>query len=285
MFLKLAILVFYRRAFTMRNKAFRLSIMIVGAFSIVLGVAQTIEFILACIPASLFWERVYLALGEAPPHPLSGYCMPQTIHLTIPLILDLVSEVAILVLPAIALWDLQLPIRKKFGLFFAFSLGFFVTAISIVRLVQAYKLKNDGDLTWNDADSYLWQTLQVAFGVACACVPAMAPLYRLAKQRAVSKGTPSKYYRQVRPTGKHAFGSLNSGFSNHQTEREGTSDLKHNTEPSNSEPDLESGTRGYECGSTFQNTIVGKNKDEKNGDNIQMDGINIERDISVTTTA
>ena len=285
MFLKLAILVFYRRAFTMRNKAFRLSIMIVGAFSIVLGVAQTIEFILACIPASLFWERVYLALGEAPPHPLSGYCMPQTIHLTIPLILDLVSEVAILVLPAIALWELQLPIRKKVGLFFAFSLGFFVTAISIVRLVQAYKLKNDGDLTWNDADSYLWQTLQVAFGVACACVPAMAPLYRLAKQRAASKGSPSKYYRQVRPTGKHAFGSLNSGFSNHQPDRESTSGLKHSTEPSSSEPDLESGARGYECGSTFQNTIVGKHKDEKAGDNIQMDGINIERDISVTTTA
>ena len=284
MFLKLAILVFYRRAFTLRNKTFRLSILLVGAFSVVLGVAQTIEFILACIPASLFWERVYLILAATPPHPLSGYCMPQTIHLTIPLILDLVSEVAILILPAIALWELQLPIRKKFGLFFAFSLGFLVTAISIVRLVQAYKLKNDGDLTWNDVDSYLWQTLQVSFGVACACVPAMAPLYRLAKQRAASKGTPSKYYRQVRPTGKSAFGSLKSGYSNPQADRESTNGLNHHTEPSSSEPDLEFGTQGYDCASTFQNTIVGSHKDEKAGSNIQMEGINMARDIRVTTT-
>ena len=283
MFIKLAILVFYRRAFTMRHKAFKFSTWFVGGFSVLLGVAQTIEFILQCIPSSLFWNRIYLILGETPPGPLSGYCMPQTIHLTIPLVLDLVTEIAILILPVIGLWQLQLPKRKKVGLFFAFSLGIFVTAISIIRLVVGIPLEDNGDHSWNDFDSFAWQTVQVCFGVACACVPAMAPLYRLFKQNTSSKGGMlNKYYRRTSTTGRSPF-ALNDEPFGTPTGNDSMKSLNAHTVPSGSEQDLESGTRDYRYGGTFHNTIVGS-KNDKAGRNIQMHGIKVARDVSITTS-
>lgn len=180
---KLSILIFYRRVFTTRHKAFKIALYLVATFSLILGIASTIEFIVRCVPPQLFWERVYLILGSTPPKPLDGWCMPQTLHLVIPLIADLVSEIAILILPVIGLWKVQLPMRKKMGLFFAFSLGIFVTAISIIRLNYAYRIENAGDISWDNADTFIWTAVQVSFGVTCASVPAMAPIYRLFRSK------------------------------------------------------------------------------------------------------
>jgi hypothetical protein len=180
---KLSILIFYRRVFTTRHKAFKVALYLVATFSLILGIASSTEFIVRCVPPQLFWERVYLILGGTPPNPLDGWCMPQTLHLVIPLIADLVSEIAILILPVIGLWQVQLPMRKKMGLFFAFSLGIFVTAISIIRLIYAYQIENAGDLSWDNADTFIWTVVQVSFGVTCASVPAMAPIYRLFRSK------------------------------------------------------------------------------------------------------
>ena len=182
MFTKLSILLFYRRVFTTRIVFLKWMIWILFAYSLAVGIGCAVEFILACNPPQLFWLRVYLILGYEPPEPLIGVCEPQTLHLAVPLVLDLISEIALLTIPAIGLWNLQLPLKKKLGVFFAFSLGIFVTALSVVRFAFAFRLENDGDLSWDDSDSFVWTAVQICFGVASACVPAMAPLYRTIKE-------------------------------------------------------------------------------------------------------
>ncbi|MCJ1384588.1 hypothetical protein MMC17_007706 [Xylographa soralifera] len=184
--IKLSILTFYQRVFTLRNRSFKIAVRVVAIYSILLCIGATLEFLLACIPIPLFWERVYLIVGGVPPHALQGSCLPQTVRLSVPFAADLVSEIAILILPAIVLWKLHLPTKKKLALFVAFSFGIFVTAMSVIRMYYAFQLTNDDDITWDDTDSYIWTALQASFGVTSACILAMAPLYRIAQAKASS---------------------------------------------------------------------------------------------------
>jgi hypothetical protein len=192
MFVKLAILVFYQRVFTGASRRLKVIMWIVFAYCLALGVGSTVEFILSCIPPQMFWLRVYPIMGYEPPEPIHGSCEPQTLHLVVPLILDLASEITLLIIPAVVLWNLQMPWRKKSGIIAAFSLGIFVTAISIARLVFAYQLEDAGDLSYDDTTTFLWTCIQSCFGVTTACIPAMAPLYRFAQTQGRSSST-SKY--------------------------------------------------------------------------------------------
>ena len=52
--------------------------------------------------------------------------------MAIPLVTDLVNDIAILLLPAAGLWNLQMARVKKFSAYSALSLGIFAYAIEIV---------------------------------------------------------------------------------------------------------------------------------------------------------
>ena len=189
MFTKLSVLLFYRRVLTTRSKLQTWVIWILFAYCLVLGIGSAIEFILACNPPDLLWLRVYRNLDYEPPKSPSGTCESRTLHLAIPLMADLVSEVVLLTIPAIALQSLSISFQKKLGVYFAFSLGIFVTVISIVRFVFAFQYQDGDDLSWDDSNSLLWTAIQVCFGVTAACVPATAPLYRSLKACQTQKET------------------------------------------------------------------------------------------------
>lgn len=189
MFTKLSILLFYHRAFTTVLRPVKWTIWILFYYCIGLGIGSTVEFICACIPPQMFWLRVYPIFGYELPEPLEENCLPQQMHLGVPLLLDLASEIVMLAVPAIVLWNLQLPLRKKIGLTFAFSMGIFVTAISVVRFYYSWRMVNDGDLSWDDTDSFMWTSVQVCFGVTTACIPACAPLLRMIQAQTTRKAT------------------------------------------------------------------------------------------------
>ncbi|KAK1149549.1 hypothetical protein N8T08_005098 [Aspergillus melleus] len=189
MFTKLSILLFYQRAFTTVLRPVKWTIWILFYYCIGLGIGSTVEFICACIPPQMFWLRVYPIFGYELPEPLEENCLPQQMHLGVPLLLDLASEIVMLAVPAIVLWNLQLPLRKKIGLTFAFSMGIFVTAISVIRFYYSWHMVNDGDLSWDDTDSFMWTSVQVCFGITTACIPACAPLLRMVQAHTTRKAT------------------------------------------------------------------------------------------------
>ncbi|GKZ30065.1 hypothetical protein AbraIFM66950_007673 [Aspergillus brasiliensis] len=198
MFNKLSILFFYQRAFTSIVRSLRYTIWALFVFCTGLGVGSTVAFICACVPPQMFWLRVYPIFGFEPPEPLHGTCEPQRLHLGVPLLLDLFSEVVMLLVPVIVLWNLQMPYRKKVAVIFTFTLGGFVTAISAVRFYYSWQLENGGDLSWDDTDSYLWNSVQLCWGVVTACIPASAPLLRV-----VQKSTTASKSR--RPFKAHGY--------------------------------------------------------------------------------
>ncbi|TGO92416.1 hypothetical protein BPOR_0003g00140 [Botrytis porri] len=187
---KLSILAFYHRIFTIRHITFKWSIYATSVVSLCAGIATFIVFVFQCVPVELFWNRIYESLPPPYPVSLEGHCMSATIHVVVPLFFDLGTEVVILILPVIGVWKLKLPMNKKLGLLTAFSLGIFVTVISIVRLIYTFPLAQGPDMSWDDVDVFLWTAIQCSFSIASACVPTMAPLYRVlsAKSKSNSYG-------------------------------------------------------------------------------------------------
>lgn len=181
MFTKLAILALYARVFGMlhHDKLFTWGVYFLTGFVLLLGVGSIIEFILQCIPAPVFWNRIYLLFpGKPADGPTEGYCMDQVLHVTIPIVLDLVSEILIMLLPSRILWNLQLPWKKKIGLMATFGLGIFVCATNIVRITYYAKMENGGDIAWDDIDAFVWTLVQMCIAIVAASIPPCAPLLK-----------------------------------------------------------------------------------------------------------
>ena len=178
LFSKLSILLFFKRAFTTLRRPFQIALIVVTTYSILVGVGSTIEFVVQCLPVPFFWERAYAITGTTPPHPLSGWCMPQDVHAAVPLFANLLSDLFMLALPAIGLWGLQIQKAKKAGVFLAFSVGLFVCIVECIRIYYVFKISNSVDVTWNNAAVTLWTAVEGCVSVICACIPTMAPLLK-----------------------------------------------------------------------------------------------------------
>lgn len=175
---KLSILLFFKRAFTTRRRPFQIALIVITTYSVLVGIGSTIEFAVQCLPIPFFWEKAYAITGITPPHPLSGWCMPQDVHATVPLFANLLSDLLMLALPAIGLWGLQMQKSKKVGILVAFSVGFFICIVECIRIYYVFMITNSGDVTWKTATVLLWTAVEGCVSVICACIPAMAPLLK-----------------------------------------------------------------------------------------------------------
>jgi fucose permease len=104
---------------------------------------------------------------------------------------NIVANLAILVLPIPVLTGMHLPQRQKTVLVFTFSLGIFVTVIDVVRIYYLQQAADnqqniaDGaglgtgiDFSWNASPALMWSAVEVNVGIVCACIPTLKPLFR-----------------------------------------------------------------------------------------------------------
>lgn len=198
------------------------------AICVLLGISTTLLFILQCIPAPVFWNRVYLMFPGAPANgPTEGYCMDQVAHVVVPVVLDLVTEIAIMLLPSRLLWNLRLPLKKKIGLTVTFSLGIFVSATNIVRIVYYAQVINGGDLAWDDIDAFIWTIVCMCFAVVCSSIPPCAPLLKVWSRRTRSE---QDYSGSVPLTDRSEVTSRQSGRMAGKTEPTGGLIISRNDE-------------------------------------------------------
>lgn len=115
---KVALLLYYRRLFIVQQIWLRIFWWTNMVYAVLWGIGSTITYVLSCVPVSYYWERFDL---QSTVH---GSCHNSTTADGLPLILDLVSDVAILVLPIATIATLQMPLARKTGLMIVFSVGF-----------------------------------------------------------------------------------------------------------------------------------------------------------------
>lgn len=163
------------------------------------GLALTFVTAFQCSPVNALFQMVI---------PANAHCTDiLTIYLaSVPL--NLITDLALLLLPMPILTAMRLPRKQKIILVVTFSAGIFVAVVDVVRisylqsaaearLSQIQSSRSSAaaaassssatasslnvstmemDTSWYLSYTYLWTAIEVNVGIMCACVPALKPL-------------------------------------------------------------------------------------------------------------
>ncbi|KAI0122730.1 hypothetical protein F4814DRAFT_458320 [Daldinia grandis] len=175
--IKLSVLLFYRRIFSIR--AFRMVNNIFIGLTVAWGMAFTFAVAFQCTPVSTLWNRFELEYGAA--------CIKvQPFYLSLA-ISDLILDVSIFVIPMPHVHRLKMPWKQKIAVAGIFLLGSVVVAIGITRAVifgwvisftTAQPLVYFSDITWYTAGTLFWHLVENVAGLLGCCLPTYAPVLR-----------------------------------------------------------------------------------------------------------
>ncbi|KAH9884555.1 hypothetical protein F4778DRAFT_787663 [Xylariomycetidae sp. FL2044] len=159
---KVGILLFYWRVF--HTRAFRIGALTVGGFSVGIFLSNFFSFALQCSPVAKFFD-----------HTVAGQCIDQHTFYLASAIINVLGDVAVLLLPLPVVWRLHTSRSKKWSLSFLFLLGAFVCVASIFRIIAVEQIDPE-DFTFTNVGGGLWSTVEIEVGFICANLPAVRPL-------------------------------------------------------------------------------------------------------------
>ncbi|EGE85629.1 integral membrane protein [Blastomyces dermatitidis ATCC 18188] len=156
---KTSIVLLYLRVFY-AQKSFRWTCYVLIAFNIVSGIAFIPPTIWQCSPVHAFWDR-------SVPH----RCIKNLANWLSYALINILTDVAILILPIRQVMHLQLRRNDKIAVIFVFALGGFVCITSIIRTTVIAKGSEVYDITWSPIPVSIWSTIEINTGIICACLP------------------------------------------------------------------------------------------------------------------
>ncbi|KAI0903368.1 hypothetical protein F4823DRAFT_284526 [Ustulina deusta] len=128
--------------------------------------AALISFILSCIPRAKIWDPA-----------LPGVCIDTQYSVVITGAINVLSDLTILVTPIAAIWQLQLPLKRKIGSSAVFGVGVLANITSIVRLYYSIQLGYSNDIAWSVVWISSWALGEFTTGILVACLPCFPRLY------------------------------------------------------------------------------------------------------------
>ncbi|KAF6808618.1 hypothetical protein CPLU01_15648 [Colletotrichum plurivorum] len=213
---KMSILLFYWRVFMGNQLSFRISFwlgaFLVGSYPVYFMI--TIGF--CCSPLSHYWTQF---------KGTEGTCIDVGRFFLILAIINLITDVILLVIPVPEILKLQMTKDKKIGVCGILGLGSFVCIASAVRVHHLGVFASATDITWMMGPVAIWSSVEPSVGIVSACLPAFKPLLRALKGKAVNSSSSgdggsryplgSKGSRIPKPksraVGGEASGSMHSG--------------------------------------------------------------------------
>ncbi|KAK0660782.1 hypothetical protein QBC41DRAFT_261546 [Cercophora samala] len=129
------------------------------------GIAFEVVFITRCTPVSQEWDPVPW-----------GSCKDVKQTQMASNSINLVLDVAIVVLPMIPLWSLQMALTRKLVITGMFGFGFATVAVMLYRVYVTVHANPDPALAL--ADVGLLSFIELWLGIIVACVPTTAPVFR-----------------------------------------------------------------------------------------------------------
>lgn len=79
---------------------------------------------------------------------------------------------AVITIPILMLWNVQISLRKKLALMGIFSLTVIVMVVAIVRVAVVTTKNTNADISW----LYFWSNIEIAVGI---CTPPPHPPFRV----------------------------------------------------------------------------------------------------------
>ncbi|THX03582.1 hypothetical protein D6D17_05920 [Aureobasidium pullulans] len=204
---KISILAFFLHVFPQQQ--FRKIIYGVIGICVAYGLSFVLATTFQCHPVPYSWKQLDSTY--------QGSC--NNIHLQgwMSAIFNIIIDLIILILPLKELYDLQTSLKKKLMVMVMFSLGIFVTFVSVVRLHSLIVFANSQNITWDYNDAAWWSTVEIHVGIICACLPSVRALF-------VSLGASSLGTTRAasRATGYGASNNSGLGSSSHGGSKNGT---------------------------------------------------------------
>ncbi|CEL01996.1 hypothetical protein ASPCAL01572 [Aspergillus calidoustus] len=133
------------------------------------------SFAFACVPREKIWE----------PH-LPGRCISVNGLLIGSSVLNVVSDITILLLPLVVIIRLQLPARSKMILAAVFGTGILGCIASIFRLVYGILLTQTHDFTWGIAPIGLWALGEICSAILSGAIPMLPGFVKFVRDRNAS---------------------------------------------------------------------------------------------------
>ncbi|KAI0906217.1 hypothetical protein F4823DRAFT_607967 [Ustulina deusta] len=161
---KSSILIEWHRVFapTRTQSVFTMTCLTLLAVNVLSYAGLFITLNLNCRPFERIWNKT-----------IQGSCIDlRTIHLAAAII-DLILDVAILLLPQRIIWKLQLSYPKKIGISTVFTIGILATIASLFLIIAISAWKMSSDMTYHYSGVALWAIAEMTCGILVFCAPAV----------------------------------------------------------------------------------------------------------------
>jgi len=156
-------LAFYIRIFV--SQGFRRVAYVIGAYILCWWISVLLGTILQCIPAN-------------PIVPVGAKCINVLGFLQAAAVLNVISDVAIVIMPIPMIAKLQMPLRHKLGVIGIFLTGTLVIIAGIGRTISYFDVPDDVDFSYHDYYLLIWTSIEPCMGVIGACLPSCRPLFQ-----------------------------------------------------------------------------------------------------------
>ncbi|KAH6991141.1 hypothetical protein BKA56DRAFT_628522 [Ilyonectria sp. MPI-CAGE-AT-0026] len=197
---KVSILLLYHRLFRSKNDSnrvftimFWVAVFLTSIYPLILWITMAC----ACRPVSYYWNQY---LGA------KGTCIDTHLFFLLLGIVNMLNDIIILLVPIPRILQLHLKKRVKASIVGIMLLGSFVCVASIVRIYYLNGLFKNVDVAWWMGPSFAWSSIEPSVAIISACLPTLAPLFRMGR----NKSTSSPYYVSGDRTGQSATGNLHS---------------------------------------------------------------------------
>ncbi|OAP56481.1 hypothetical protein AYL99_09660 [Fonsecaea erecta] len=145
---------------------YRLAAWALIIFVCLAGVTFILTSCFSCWPVAYYWDKSIKG----------GHCIDLMAFWFSFSGFNIITDLAVWVLPMPVLKSLRLPRRQKFSLIAVFALGGFGCITAILRLHALYIASISTDLTYDNVGAATWSAAELNVGIMCACIPAMRPI-------------------------------------------------------------------------------------------------------------
>ncbi|GAD97239.1 hypothetical protein AOR_1_1448144 [Paecilomyces variotii No. 5] len=138
------------------------------------------SFIFSCVPREKIWDPS-----------VPGHCVSLPASLIATSVLNLISDITVLLLPICVIVQLQLPTRSKLILNAIFGTGILSIVASILRLIYTIRLTQTEDFTWAIMPVGLWAIAEVTSVILTGAIPLLPGFVKFIRNGQDSSGTRS----------------------------------------------------------------------------------------------
>ncbi|CAG8950852.1 hypothetical protein HYFRA_00003069 [Hymenoscyphus fraxineus] len=135
------------------------------ALTVLFGVQLILTNIISCIPVSSFWDV-----------DIQGKCIPKAPLFMFQAAFNIFLDMFLLAIPLPVLWGLYMPLKQKMLLSVVFMLGGFVVLVSILRLTSLHAVAVSNDVSFDNANAFMWSAIEVNVAIICAALQSARPV-------------------------------------------------------------------------------------------------------------